>query len=163
MAQCKTTRLGLEAATRGARDGNDSRAPSATAVVAGEAAVQHSPDEAFFALDRCAGIRCTAVGSLQCSQCFSVLYCGAQCQGDHWRYHKHVCEARAKARQARMAPDAGRDLTRKLRFLGGKVRQLSAVPTGDAVTPTTSAKTISGTLRGSYRTSACMYTRLCSE
>ena len=42
-------------------------------------------------VSECFADGCTNEGTLNCSQCKCVSYCGAKCQRSHWKTHKNVC------------------------------------------------------------------------
>jgi hypothetical protein len=45
--------------------------------------------------------------SHKCSGCHTARYCGKECQAKHWKEHRPVCKALAKAAAAAVAPGKG--------------------------------------------------------
>ena len=60
--------------------------------------------------DECSNPLCTNEGSLICTACRLVQYCGQPCQKADWRRHKKECKAAKARRSSLIDPDTG-DIT----------------------------------------------------
>ena len=66
--------------------------PKLHAIISRGMRVQAKKDKDKLALTNAACILCTKSGILKrCTGCFSVSYCGADCQKSHWKDHKAAC------------------------------------------------------------------------
>ena len=72
-----------------------SKNPKLQAIISKGMRVQAQKDKDKLAKTNAACILCTKSGILKkCTGCFSVSYCGADCQKSHWKDHKAACRTK---------------------------------------------------------------------
>jgi hypothetical protein len=59
---------------------------------------------AHMADSKCGNDNCSNLGSKRCSSCKSVVYCGAECQKNHWAAHKEACKSLKSSTEPASAP-----------------------------------------------------------